>query len=65
MTKIKIRIGQIWEDKETGAELRIVGRNGDSWLTVFKRSTKTHKMTSFILSKHYQLIETKKYGNFL
>ena len=53
--KIKIKIGQTWLDKETGAELNIVGRNGDAWLTVFKRSTKTHKMTEFILRKHYKI----------
>jgi hypothetical protein len=50
---MKIKIGQIWIDRETKARAHVVGRMGDKWLLVFERSPKTHKMTQFILQKHY------------
>lgn len=53
MGRQKIKIGQTWKDKETGAICHIVGRVADKWLVVFDRSNKSHKMTEFILRKHY------------
>jgi hypothetical protein len=56
---VKIKKGQIWKDKKTGDIMHIINRNRDvMWNCVFDRSTKSHKMSEFIIKKYYVLVTT-------